>query len=199
MTKGKKKEQTDPKKPKSRTENLKNKNRQGHIPKAERLFRFRIVEACLRDGKRGAEIVEELQAHGRKVVWSQVSEYIADVKYKWEQEDAQLRPIWRERQLRKLHEVALKLEAPKTWGHWIRLQELIAKIEGNMAPEKVDVTTRTDEFEGWTVEELRQYVETDGRQIPIRFKPAQASTGDSEGVPWDGGEGTAGNTAGTLH
>lgn len=170
----------------------------GLIPKAERLFRFRLVEASLRNGKRGAEIMEELHSFGRHVSWAQVSEYIADVRYKWEQEDAQLRPIWRERQLRKLHEIARQIEETKAWGHWIRLQELIAKVEGNFAPEKIDVTTHTDEFEGWTVEELKHYVESDGREIPLRFRPAQTSSRHGSEVPWESAEGGNGR-AGTIH
>lgn len=168
------------------------------ITKAERLFRFRVVEQSMRDGKRGAEIMEDLHAVGRHCLWPMVSEYIADVRYKWEMEDAQLRPIWRERQLRKLHEVSLKLEGPKTWNQWIRVQELIARVEGNLAPEKVDVTTRTDEFEGWSVTELRQYVETDGRFIPERFRSARASKGNGSSLPWE--HASKGNgAAGSMH
>lgn len=148
------------------------------ISDVEMLYRLRIVEAALIDGKRGAEIIEALALEGRVVPYSTVCDYMRRVRDKWEQEDSLLRPLWRERQLRKLHDVAAKLEKGMNWGHWVNVQKLIAQVEGNLAPQKLEVEHHSDPFDGWTIEELRRFVESEGKEIPSRF----GETGPELGV-----------------
>lgn len=145
-------------------------------PDCELLYRLRVVEACLLDGKRGGEIIEELQAHGRTVPVSTVNHYIVRIRDKWEQEDSLVRPIRRERQTRKLHDVARKLEALGAWGHWIAVQKLIADLEGNLAPVKVE-HSKADPFEDWSLDELRSYIESKGESVPERFIGGSIATG----------------------
>lgn len=151
----------------------------GRPSDAERLFRFRVVEEALRDGKRGSEIMDLLSEKGRKCTWTTVSQYISDVIYKWEMEDAQLRPVWRERQLRKLHNVASLLELRGKWNVWIRVQELIAKIEGNLSPTKIDVSAQ-DDFEGWSLDELTRYIQNN--EIPERLREVWGRSQGSENI-----------------
>lgn len=143
---------------------------------AELLFRLRIVEACLLDGKRGGEVIEALKEAGRTVPLSTVNHYIVRIRDKWEQEDSLVRPIRRERQTRKLHDVARKLEALGAWGHWIAVQKLIADLEGNLAPVKVE-HSKADPFEDWSLDELRSYIESKGESVPERFVSGSIATG----------------------
>lgn len=150
----------------------------GATSDAELLYRLRVVEQAIIDGKRGAQIQEELKNHGRTVPYTTVMGYTRKVRDKWSHEDSLLRPIWRERQMRKLHDVAAILEAGGHWGHWVAVQKLIADLEGNLAPVKVE-HKQVDQFEGWTVEELERYVESGGQFRPSRV--AQESGGVGEG------------------
>jgi hypothetical protein len=135
---------------------------------AELLFRLRVVEAALLDGKRSGGVMEALKDEGRVVPLSTVNGYILRIRDRWEMEDAMVRPMRRERQTRKLHDVAEKLEALGAWGHWIAVQKLIADLEGNLAPVKVE-HKQVDQFEDWSLVELREYIDSDGEVIPPRL------------------------------
>jgi hypothetical protein len=138
----------------------------GRISGAEMLHRLRVVEQAIIDGKRGGEIVQHLEEeHKITVAYNTVKKYMARVRDKWESEDAVLRPIWRQRQLTKLHQVALKMENSKAWGPWVSCQRLIADVEGNLQPVKVQ-QMEADPFEGWTTEELRAFVRSEGKIRP---------------------------------
>lgn len=154
------------------------------ISQAELLYRLRIVEQALIDGMRGGQVMEHLNSivgQKKPIPYTTVSHYMGRVKDKWEAEDKMLRPIWRERQLRKLHDVAHKLETQAAWAHWIAVQKLIADLEGNLAPVKVEHSHR-DEFEGWTLEELREYIASDGKRIPERALTAGEGAGKTGSV-----------------
>ena len=146
-------------------------------PDCELLFRMRIVEKCLLDGMRGGEIIEALQAEGRTVPVSTVNHYIVRIRDKWNQEDSLLRPIRRERQTRKLHDVARKLEDAQAWGHWVAVQKLIADLEGNLAPVKVE-HSQADPFEEWSLDELRAYIDSKGQSEPRRLATASGRLGE---------------------
>lgn len=150
---------------------------------ADLLLRLRIVEQALIDGKRGGQVLEELNAAlSLNVPYSTCADYMRRVRDKWELEDSMLRPIWRERQMRKVHEIAKEIEKDRAWGHWISAQRLIADLEGNLAPVKVDVTHR-DQFEDWELDELKRYVKSEGKEIPERFAK-ESQIGGSEGAVW---------------
>jgi len=138
------------------------------IPDAELLLRMRYVEQALIDGKRGQGVVDFLKEKKINVKYGTVVSYMQRVRDRWEEDDALLRPIWRERQLRKLHDVAYELESMKEWKYWIQVQKLIAHIEGNLAPTQHKVETKTDAFEDWTLQELRDFVDTKGEAMPER-------------------------------
>lgn len=150
---------------------------------AEQLFRLRIVEQAIIDGKRGGQIVEELKKHGRVLTYNTAAMYMRRVRDKWALEDSLLRPIWRERQMRKLHDVAERLERGGYWGHWVSVQKLIADLEGNLAPVKVE-HRQVEEFEGWTVEELETYVESKGQIRPARALEGSRAVGSGHGA-WE--------------
>jgi hypothetical protein len=154
------------------------------ISDVELLFRLRIVERALIDGQRGAQVVEALAREGRDVPYSTVSQYQRRVRDKWAAEDDQLRPIWRERQMRKLHDIAAKLERQQAWGHWVNVQRLIADVEGNNAPTKVEVTQR-EQFDGWTPKELRAFIASEGETVPERFD-ARGEQDGARGPEWPG-------------
>jgi len=129
---------------------------------AEELFRLRVVEQAIMDGKRGGQIIELFaDLHNRTISANQLTRYMGMVRDKWEAEDSLLRPMWRERQIRKLHDIAGKLETLAAWSHWIAVQKLIADLEGNNAPLKVEQKT-VDEFDGWSLEQLREFVKSEG-------------------------------------
>ena len=154
----------------------KSKGSTGSVTRTELLYRLRIVEQALVDGKRGAEILAVLAASGRKVSPGTLTRYIRMVRDKWGEEDALMRPIWRERQLRKLHDVAFKLEQSEAWSQWIQAQRLIADIEGNLAPTQVDHHLSVDPFDEWKLDELERYVQSQGRVIPARFADGSETT-----------------------
>lgn len=143
---------------------------------SEQLFRLRVVEQAIIDGKRGGQIREALKDVGRDIPYSTVERYMRRVRDKWAHEDSLLRPIWRERQMRKLHDVADRLERGGHWGHWIACQKLIADLEGNLAPVKVE-HKNVEEFDGWTVEELEAYVASKGQVRPERFVEGGGAAG----------------------
>jgi hypothetical protein len=148
----------------------------GATSDSEQLFRLRIVEQAIIDGKRGGQILEVLKGHGRDISYSTLSMYMRRVRDKWAHEDSLLRPIWRERQMRKIHDVADRLERGGHWGHWIACQKLIADLEGNLAPVKVE-HKQVEEFDGWTVEELEAYVASKGQVRPERFAEGSGTAG----------------------
>lgn len=131
---------------------------------------LRLIERFLIMGKRGGQIIEAIhKEHGIMIDPGLFWDYVERIRDKWEREDRLLRPIWRERQLRKLHDVAERLEQKELWQSWIQLQKMIADIEGNYAPIKVEARA-VDPFEGWTAEELQLFVEKGER--PRRMKKA---------------------------
>lgn len=153
------------------------------ITDAELLYRLRVVEQALIDGKRGGEILDVLKnEHSRDVPYSTVASYMQRVRDKWEQEDAMLRPLWRERQLRKLHDVAATLEGKSEWGNWVKVQRLIADLEGNLAPVKVE-HSQADPFEGWSLDELRRFIDTKGKEVPQRARGESGGAGNG-GTVW---------------
>lgn len=158
----------------------------GSITDAEALLRLRIVEQCLVDGKSVGAIMQELEeVHDRKLTYSAVSRYIVKVRDKWAREDALTGPVRRERQLRKLHEIAFRLEGLQAWGHWLGVQKLIADIEGNNAPLKVEHAP-AEPFEGWSLKELQTYVESGGKAVPGRLAGGGEATGQGN-QPWSEG------------
>lgn len=149
----------------------------------EIMKRRKAVEALLVEGFVSSDIVPALEKKvGKLYPWETLQRDIRFIRGKWEEEDSLLRPLLRGRQRRELYEMArsLKENRPKVW---LRLQELIARIDGTESPAKVEIQ-EVDEFSGWSTEELDRYAET-GR-VPARMfgQSSRQGTGD------DGEKGT---------
>ena len=148
----------------------------GGIPssRAEIAMRIRIIEALMLKGYLGRDIQRTLERQFRKkLTWFTVSKYIRHVAKMWEEEDALMRPYRRARQLRQLHDVADTMLSKEMFREWLDCQRLIARVEGNEAPQQIQVNDQRSRFEGWTVKELENYAETE--EVPPRF------VGDAKG------------------
>lgn len=146
------------------------------ISRAEMLLRIRVVEGLMLRGFLGRDVQRALDKQfGKTIPWYTVQKYIRHVAAMWEEEDALARPYRRARQLRQLHDVADQLMEDKAWREWLETQRLIARIEGNEAPLQHELSVHS-KFEGWTVEELEAYAQSNGKTVPKRFQVGQQSS-----------------------
>jgi len=121
----------------------------------------------------GRDVQRALEKQFNKTIpWYTVQKYIRHVASMWEEEDALARPYRRARQLRQLHDVADQLMEDKAWKEWLETQRLIARIEGNEAPQQHEFSVRS-KFDGWSVQELETYAQSNGKIVPTRFLPGQ--------------------------
>jgi hypothetical protein len=150
--------------------------------RAERLFRLRVVEEAMVEGKRAAEVQEVLAAVGRVVPTRTVADYIRAVRLKWEEEDRIHRKSTRARQLRDLYQTAALMKKSRAWASWVATQKLIADLEGNV-PERGQLPDETPagDFDGWSQEELDSYIVSGGEAEPAWLKKAREAGGGANG------------------
>jgi hypothetical protein len=157
---------------------------------AETALRRRYVEVLMSRGITDVDhIVEEVADEmGREYAQSTIRADMREVIAKWQKEDEANRPARLARHRRRLYTLAEKMEReaglePKVWGPLVKLEELIAKLEGTIAPRTVrHESTKGDRFEGWTREEKRRFAEKG--EIPARIRgertaAAKAANNDS--------------------
>lgn len=154
-------------------------------PTEEVYRRRQAIELLMREGYSGEELHRRLtELLGKSYPWNTVRVDVRRIQKQWEESDSFERPLLRARQRRKLYQVARKLERLGEWKDWIRLQELIAKIDGTETPQKVEHVKSSD-FDNWSTEELEHYAQTG--EAPARLyarKPASGS--DASGASGDG-------------
>lgn len=152
------------------------------IARAEMVLRIRVTEGLMLRGFLGRDVQKGLEQQFKKTIpWYTVKKYIRHVAAMWEEEDALARPYRRQRQLRQLHDIADRLldNKPPLYKEWLETQRLIARVEGNEAPQQHEFSVRS-KFDGWNVEELEEYARTRGKAIPERFNSHETSTACSQ-------------------
>lgn len=163
-----------------------NAGRGGVRRPTEEVYRRRqATELLMREGYSGEELHRRLtELLGKSYPWNTVRVDVRRIQKQWEESDSFERPLLRARQRRKLYQVARKLERLGEWKDWIRLQELIAKIDGTETPHKVEHVKSSD-FDNWTTEELEHYAQTG--EAPARLYARKSANGsDASGVGSDG-------------
>lgn len=156
--------------------------------RAERLFRLRVVEEAMIEGKRAAAVQEALAKVGRAVPARTVTDYIRAVRLKWEEEDKLHSGATRQRQLRDLYETARSMKAAKAWSAWVATQKLIADLEGNFPKDDgLPDGAGSEDFSGWSDEELDAYIESGGVKEPDWIKVAREAGSAPASEPEDTG------------
>jgi len=139
--------------------------RDGPPSRIVQLKRFVFVEKLLMEDMLQREIVERAKAE-LGIAERTTHDYIRRVYESWKEahqrdrEELRAHAIMRAKEL--IGKMGSRLDAGKNdpyWADMVRAQELLAKLEGTLAPQehKVDVRSR---FEQWTIEELDRYIET---------------------------------------
>jgi hypothetical protein len=144
------------------------------ISQIELLMRLRVVEEALIAGRFGFEVCEALADAGYSVPERTARDYVRRVRERWEHDAAEERPMLREAMRRRLTRQAVamlsKLDVNKArWSDWVRIMELLARVEGNLAPVQEEIKPLESRFEGWTIEELERFIESDCEEVPERF------------------------------
>ncbi len=150
---------------------------------AELQLRLRVVEGLMLRGFMGREVQESLRTiYHKDIPWPTVAKYIRHVAKLWEEEDALARPYRRQRQLRQLYMAAddMLQHDPPMYREWLETQRLIARIEGNEAPQRIELD-RADRFDGWSVEELEHYANTG--ETPARLGGHTGTTQETRALP----------------
>jgi hypothetical protein len=175
-----------------------NAGRGGKRRPTEEVYRRRqATELLMREGYSGEELHRRLtELLGKSYPWNTVRVDVRRIQKQWEESDAFERPLLRARQRRKLYQVARKLERMGEWKDWIRLQELIAKIDGTETPTKVEHVKGND-FDQWTTEELEHYAQTG--EAPARLYARRATQGSEASGASDGGRRENTGSKPTLH
>jgi hypothetical protein len=153
---------------------------------AETALRRRSVEVLMSRGLTDADqIVDEIADEmGREYARSTIQKDMREVIAKWKDEDEANRPGLLARHRRRLYALAEKMEReagvePKVWGPLVKLEELIAKMEGTIAPKTVrHESTKGGRFDGWSREEKRRFAEKG--EIPARVRNERNATTETE-------------------
>ena len=175
-----------------------NAGRGGARRPTEEVYRRRqATELLMREGYSGEELHRRLtELIGKSYPWNTVRVDVRRSQKQWEESDAFERPLLRARQRRKLYQVSRKLERMGEWKDWIRLQELIAKIDGTETPQKVEHVKSSD-FDQWTTEELEHYAQTG--EAPARIYAEHGKQGSKASRAHDSGRAKDTGSKPTIH
>jgi hypothetical protein len=149
------------------TERNPNSTEKGKRPTEHELMRrFEFVEHLVLWDYSRKRIIEEAARElgiAERTTDAYIKRVRDELKVKWEERKATRREAQVERLDKFAEKMTRRLYHGKNdpfWSDYLRLEETKARIEGNYAPEKHDVTVK-DRFAGWTQEELRRYIDTE--------------------------------------
>jgi hypothetical protein len=123
-----------------------------------------IVEKAMTYGVGRTELLRlMLQEH--KLPERTTEEYMARVRAMWKSETEDERPERKARQLRRLYRQLMELQDRREYAEVAKRERLIAEIEGNLAPEEIEIVRRV----GWqdmSPEQVKFIIENRGKKLP---------------------------------
>jgi len=129
--------------------------------KSEIMVRRGHVEQLMLKGYIGKDLLTELEKLiGHDHPWSTIVNDIQLITRRWEDEDVLHHSAMRARQRRELYEVARGLRQKDSIALWIRVQELISKVDGTMDASRHKVVTPIEEFARWSTTELEAFAQS---------------------------------------
>ena len=133
-----------------------------------RMVRIRAIERLILNGHSGKGLVVALSEDlGRVYRWAEIKNDVKSVCVALSEADDIEAPAFRARQRLQLHAAARLMWVKGHIGKWTKIQRLIANLEGNDAPKKIDIR-KANEFEGWTIQDLDMFAETG--KVPKRIR-----------------------------
>lgn len=133
---------------------------------AEVKTRTELVEQFMSYGAPRAAIRAALERNGLPMPERTLDEYMRRVREQWAREDDDQRPTRRARQLLRLYAQVRVLTEAKRHRDVLERERLIAQIEGNLAPLKVESTVRRRGWDDLSEADLEYIRKNDGKLPP---------------------------------